>query len=342
MTRLGWLLVLGGLGAQDARAMIEHRVEKNFAAPAAGGSVTANLFNGAINVVPSGTDQIEVVVHEQCDVATEKDAAPLLADLILAVEQQGNGLVITASYRQKVSPTWKNWPPVLLTVDLKVPARCDLDLYTRDGDITVGKLAGKLRLRNETGKIFTGEIDGSITVASRDGDIAVTACTGAIDARNVSGPILIGRAFGRTQLATDGGAIEVQRAAGAVFTNGNGADIKVRFTHPIAEASNLVTSGGSITAIFDRRSAATIDAQPGFLGTVTVRDLPLASLTSGEKRAHLADKLNGGGPLISIRASGGNVILRGESPPPPAAVAVQPDAPADMAPVATPAVGGAR
>ena len=346
--RLGLIALLGCLAARDAQALIEHRVEKTFPAPA-GTVLAVDLFNGAINVSASDSDTLEAVVLEQCDVATEKEAAPWYADLVLSLDQQGSRVVINASYKQKVSATWKNWPPVLLVLNLKVPRNCELDLYTRDGGITVGNLQGRLKLRNETGKIFTGEIDGFITVQSFGGDVALTACTGSIDVTTTTGAILVGRAFGPTRLASAGGAIEVQRAAGGVVTVGNGSEIKVRFSHPVTHASNLVTSGGSITAIFDRRSGAELDAQASVLGKVTVRNLTLPAVGASDttRRSHLTEKLNGGGPVISMQASGGNILLLGEDPMPgdEAVPAAAPGAATEKKPVAPPAsgsVGGSR
>ncbi len=315
-SRCLWLALLLGAAATSASAMIEHKVQKTFSVAAAGAVLDAGLFSGAINVTVSDGNAIEVELVEQCEEKTEAAAAPKFANLDLAIGQQADGRVaITATYRQKVSFTWQNWPPVLLTLNVKVPRHCDVTLQTRDGDITVGALQGKVDLRNETGKIFADEIDGTLTVHSRSGEIGLTACSGMIEVQTLTAPILIGRSPGGARLASDGGAIEIQNAGGVTTVTGNGSEVKVHFAHPVTHMADLTTSGGNIMVVFDQRSAANLDAQASIFGKVMVQNLPLPGLTNGEKRVGLSAKLNGGGPAIVIRAAGGHVILRGEKPP---------------------------
>ncbi|MEI6861587.1 MAG: hypothetical protein WCL04_04980 [Verrucomicrobiota bacterium] len=183
--------------APAGHALVEHKVVKHFTAPAAGLVLQLDTFSGAINLTETDGDAVEITVTEQCNVKDEQEAAPLLADLDLTLEQDKDGHVaVRASYRRKVSFTWQNWPPVLLTFDLKVPRRCDAELRTISGDITVGKLKGKLKVTNETGRIFIGETDGTVTVRSNTGEIGLTACTGMVDVNNLTGNISIGRALG--------------------------------------------------------------------------------------------------------------------------------------------------
>jgi hypothetical protein len=205
--------------------------------------------------------------------------------------------------------------PVVLTFDIKVPRHSDLTLHTRDGGISVGKLKGRLMLTNDTGKIVVDEIDGPVTARSRQGQIVITAATGFIDAASVSGGVLVVRTPGGARLESDGGEIEAQQAGGDFTVRGNGSQVLVRFVHPLMRSANVVTSGGSITAIFDQRTAADIQAECSPLDSVTARGLAPAGVPYGAVRARFAAKLNGGGPPVMIRAAGGKVILRGDPPP---------------------------
>lgn len=206
--------------------------------------------------------------------------------------------------------------PVVLTFDIKVPSHSDLTLHTRDRGIIVGKLKGRLMLTNDTGKIVVHEIDGPVTARSRQGQIVITAATGFIDAASVSGGVLVGRTLGGARLESDGGEIEAQQAGGDFTVRGNGSQVLVRFVHPLMRSAKVVTSGGSITAIFEQRTAADIQAECSPLESVTARGLAPAGVPDGAVRARFAAKLNGGGPPpVMIRAAGGNVILRGDPPP---------------------------
>ncbi len=309
--------LLLGAAAPAAQALVEHKVEKKFAVPVAGAVLAVDTFTGAVTVTECDGNTIEITVTEQCDEPDEKAAAAKFADLDLAFNQDAAGHVaVTASYRQKVSFTWKKWPPVVLVFDIKVPLHCDANLTTGNGDITIGKLRGKLLTTNDSGKIFVGETDGTVTARSRTGEIGLTACTGMIEVTTLTGNISIGRALGGARLASDGGDIEVQQAGGDFRVNGNGSQVKVRFAYPLVQAANVMTSGGSIVAIFDQRSAAMVSASCAVLEKVVSRGLKSAGLPDGETRSRLTAKLNDGGPVVTLSASGGSVLLRGEPPGP--------------------------
>jgi len=309
-------LFAAGCAAADTTT-VQHKVAKTFSVPA-GAALSVDTFTGAINVTESDGDAIEVTLTEECEAKDEAAAAPKFANLEVAMEQHDAKVGVTVKYGQKVNFTWEAWPPVRLTFDIKVPRVCDADLRSFSGDITVGKLKGRVNLNNDVGTLFAGETDGTVTAHSRLGDIQVTACTGLIDAFSRSGNVLIGRAPGGARLASDGGQIDVQAAGGDFKVSGNGSEVQVRFAGPLTHAADVETSGGSITAIFDTNLAAALDAESSPLSTVTARGLAPAGVPDGVTRAALQAKLNGGGPAIVIRAGGGHVLLRGVKPMPPA------------------------
>jgi hypothetical protein len=314
------LLCFGLIAAVCAAAettTIEHRVEKKFTVPP-GATLTLDTFTGAINVTETDGNMVEVTLREECGAKDEAAAAPKFANLEVSMEQKDRQVAVKVAYGRKATFTWEEWPPVRLTFDIKVPRQCDADLHTFSGDITVGKLKGRLNLQNDSGTIFAGETDGTVTARSRRGDIDVTACTGMIDAFSVSGNLQIGRTPGGARLASDGGLIGVQQAGGDFKVSGNGSEVQVRFAGALAHAADVATSGGSITAIFDTNLAATLDAEASPLSTVTARGLAPAGLPDGVTRASLTAKLNGGGPAVVLRAAGGHVLLRGVEPMPPA------------------------
>jgi len=296
---------------------VQHKVGKKFTVPA-GAALTLDTFAGAINVTESDGNAIEVTLTEECAAKDEAAAAPKFANLEVAMTQQDARVGVTVKYAQKMNFTWEEWPPVRLTFDVKVPRQCDADLRTFNGDVTVGKLKGKVNVKNDVGTVFVGATDGTVTARSRLGDIDVTACTGLIDAYSAAGMLQIGRAPGGAHLASDGGLIDVQAAGGDFKVSGNGSEVQVRFANPLTHSADVETSGGSITAILDATTAATLDAESSPLSTVTARGLKPAGVPDGVSRATLQAKLNGGGPAVVLRAGGGHVLLRGVEPMPAA------------------------
>ena len=80
----------------------------------------------------------------------------------------------------------------------------------------------------------------------------------------------------------------------ASFARGNGA------------GGSLSSSGGSITAAVDPAVALKVDAHTSG-GRVTV-DLPI-TVRGSMSRNSVSGSLNGGGPLLKLRSSGGAVRL---------------------------------
>lgn len=304
----------------DASALIERRVERRFATPAAA-SLKIDTFSGAVRIIKGDAGEVAVTVIEQGDVEKESEMDDLVNAFDLRMEQKGGEVDLMARYRKHVSWSWTGWPPLLLTYEVKVPPQCDVEVVTLDGSIVVGSLRGKLGLANDSGAIFTGEIDGEIKARSRVGDIAVTACTGALAAHSRLGNVIVGRAYGHTELSSDGGYIELQRAAGETVVRGSGSDVKVGFVPPIKAPARISTSGGGVSLVMETTSACTLDLSASIFGRVKVRNLAIHATGGGAGRSRLAGTVNGGGPLIEADANGGSILVRGLDPIPAAAVA---------------------
>lgn len=294
-----------------AFGLIERTVEKIFPV-GPGAQLKLETYHGPVRVDPADVTEIHVLVREAFEVKSDPAADRLLKDLDLELKQEGNAVDVTARYRRLLRWTWETWPPVTLAFEITVPRDCRLDLLSREGNLTItGPRKGDVHAKALAGTIFVGETEGAITASSAQGDVSVTACTGALDLSTRSGNILVGRAGGTTHLDGAGGSLEIQRARGRVEARTDGADLKIGFAPPITESSELKTSGGDVIVNFDPRSACEIDARASSFASVKVRELPL-TVTSGEAgTSHLAGTLNGGGPKVTINASGGSVRLIG-------------------------------
>ncbi|MET0262951.1 MAG: hypothetical protein ABW223_08645 [Rariglobus sp.] len=269
----------------------------------------------AIREVPDAKE-IKVVVIQTADVETEEEMDQRLTTLSLHMEQKAGGVVaVDAQFTRGVTWSWKTWPPVTLLYEIAVPQRCDVEIKTGEGLITVGALTGRVVVSSDTGGIFTSEIDGSIKARSRTGAVAITACNGPIEVSTDIGNITVGRANGPTQLTSRGGYIEVQRANSEIVIRGNGSDAQVGFQAPMKHATDITTSGGSIFLRIDIDVACTLDLRSSIFGKVSLRGgLPLVVTSGGVGKSSLKGTVNAGGSRIQARASGGNVSIRGMEP----------------------------
>ena len=306
------LMVLAGL-APMTQAAIERTLERTFVV-SAGCSLKIDTCQGAIRVEPSTDNQFHLLVRQSMAAESQADADRRLQDLDLKIEQAASQVSIKARYRRAAHWFWENWPPVALAYVVKVPRACSLDLVTAEGDITVGALEGTLQARTGNGAIFTGEVSGNVQATSVRGDVAVTACTGELTLIAKAGNVLVGRAGGLTKIHGVGGTIEVQSARGNLHVEGDGADLKIGFVHPLTESAELHAAGGDIEVSFDLRSACTISASASTFGAVKNKNLPLKLEAGKIGSSRVLATLNNGGPKILIEASGGNVSLTGREP----------------------------
>jgi hypothetical protein len=304
--------------AAPLHAVIERKVERSFDV---GGQAVLRVdsFYGTVNVreVPAAKS-IGVTVIQTSATETEEDMDGRLDALDLRMSQASDGaVVLSAQFRRSVTWSWQNWPPVVLNFEITVPRRCDVEIRTGDGQIVLGAVAGRVDLASESGSIFTKEIDGSVKARSRSGAVAITACTGAVDVITETANITVGRAGGRTVLSSRGGFIEVQRAAGEVIVRGDGSDAQVGFVSPIREPADLFLSGGSLVMELENNAAGTLDLRASRLGRVNLRGkLPMKVQSGGVGKSTLQSTVNGGGPKLLARTSGGNVWVRSVEPLP--------------------------
>ena len=270
-------------------------------------------------------DEVQVVILQSADVATESAMDERLASVDFDVSAQKDGTVkVSARCLKPMSFSWSQWPPVNLVYEIKVPARCDVKAQTSEGRIVIGSLKGAVDVSTETGSVFVGEVDGPVTAWSNSGHVGVTAATGPVSVATLTGNITVGRAGAETRVSSCGGYMEIQRAGGEVVLRGSGSDAQVGFAAPMQKPADISLSGGTLTLILETNCACTLDARASIFGKIAVRgELLLTVVAGGAGRSRLKADVNGGGPRIQAQAKGGSVLIRAVEP---LAVAVVPHA----------------
>jgi hypothetical protein len=78
---------------------------------------------------------------------------------------------------------------------------------------------------------------------------------------------------------------------------------------PLTEDCTLSTSGGGVSVTVDKSAAFELDASTSG-GSVDADGLTLTLRDSNKGRSRLAGAVNGGGPLLKLRSSGGSITVR--------------------------------
>ena len=309
MNTLTRLLAAGLLAALPlaAHAKIERTVEKAFAVQP-GGTLTVNTQGGDVRILVGGDQEVRIVARQRFPRAdTEAEADEVMRDLTFELTQQGNDVsVLTKSDRRLSGFNWGNRVQIDFTIT--VPSRYAADLRTSGGDITVGGLTGRLSAQTSGGDIDLARIDGEINAATSGGDIALAEGTASARLRTSGGDIRVGRIAGKADLETSGGDIEVRSAGAGVDASTSGGDVAATFEGGVPADTSLSSSGGDIVARIRQASSFRLDASTSG-GGVDAAGLTLTIERGGVGKNRLVGSVNGGGPLLKLRTSGGDIRI---------------------------------
>ena len=268
---------------------------------------------GTVVIEEGDVAEVRVHVQVEADADTEEQAARMRGELQLEMKSERNVVAILARPRERVQLDFGQRRPLDLDFRITVPRACHVQLRVRAGAITVGNLAGAMSAEIETGNVFFKRIDGSISTSVGLGDLIVSRCTGDVTARVTKGLIRIGTIGGRGELKNSSGPVEVLTAKGAIVAHALLGDVTVGFASRMAADSRLTASAGNIVATLEPQAACRVDAS-AFLGRVQT-SLPFAVESGASGKSRLTGRLNGGGPLLTLHANGGNVqIVAGDVP----------------------------
>jgi len=219
-----------------------------------------------------------------------------------------------------------------------------IDVGTISGDIGLHTGGGSIEVHHANGKIIAETGGGSVEIISAaqgasietgGGGIEVRQCSGKVKASTGGGSIDLGDIGGPAEIETGGGSIHLASAKGHVEarTGGGGIElygvpsarvetgaggIVVKFVKTGAPPSDsrLETSAGDITVYIAPDVAisvrASVDLGNGHHITSDFPDIHIA--TEGDKwgprTLNAEGKLNGGGPVLKVRTTSGDICIR--------------------------------
>ncbi|RKU17546.1 hypothetical protein C6503_10855 [Candidatus Poribacteria bacterium] len=314
---------------------------------AAGGKLTIDADCGGIDVQSTEEDTVSVRIQRAAQIKANRRAAEVLKNLDVQITHEASDVKIGAKFIGNAKRWQKRKNDLDVQFEILVPRHYNLDLKTACDDISVVNVTGDvnvetfsagLRLQGITGRIdaitsignidlkaFTGDVvlqtkGGNITLAAGAGDVKAKTSggnvqavhvIGAINGQTSGGNVTLRGCKGGAELKTAGGSIAVEND-GPVLAKTSGGSIRCEL-HKAATSQNLLldleTMGGSINVSLVPDIAAAVEAK--VLGGSVTTEFPVASEASGTvKPDQLQGTINGGGPLLKLRAVGGNIILR--------------------------------
>jgi DUF4097 and DUF4098 domain-containing protein YvlB len=207
----------------------------------------------------------------------------------------------------------------------------DLTLRTGGGSIKVASAKGKINAETGGGSVVVESAMQGAVLETGGGSIEVQRCSGSLKATTGGGSIELGEIAGPVEIETGGGSIRLSSATGAVRAETGGGSITLNGV-PAARAetgaggivvkfvsggerpdSVLETSAGDITVYLAPSLNVTIRASIDLANGHRIRSdfSEIRVITEGGEwgpgTATAEGNLNGGGPVLKVRTTTGDI-----------------------------------
>lgn len=248
-----------------------------------GGTLTVDADAASVKV--TGAEGNQVSVH-----MTARGSDQDLADTRLEAAQSGDDVNVTLRRRDKGSWfSWRSWSGEQ-RIEVRVPRNYAVSVRTGGGGIDLQDTIGSATLKTSGGDITVRNLTGRVELRTSGGGIHADTIRGNVDADTSGGDVRVLRIDGRIKVNTSGGSVRCSLV---------GANREILAT----------TSGGDIALLLPAGTRGEVEASTS--GGDVTSDLPIQATVRKEGR--LEGTLNGGGPLIRARTSGGSISLRAEN-----------------------------
>ena len=268
-----------------------------------GGTLTVDTDMGAIIV--TGGEGHDVIVH-----ATASGPESRLRDFEMSADVDNHGVTVHGRRSNDwwLDLSWLFGGGMHARFEIQVPRDYQLELSTAGGAIEAQNIKGNVRGHTSGGHLKLESINGQIDVSTSGGAIQAQQLAGATHLRTSGGSVSIRDSVGDLEVRTSGGSVHLENIDGAVDarTSGGSMELSLRGAN---RGATLRTSGGSIRISLPKDIKATIDAHTSGGGVHC--DLPVLSRRDEDRsRNELYGDINGGGPVVAARTSGGSISIR--------------------------------
>jgi DUF4097 and DUF4098 domain-containing protein YvlB len=207
------------------------------------------------------------------------------------IQQSGEKIEVEARY-PKGPPSMSDQVRVLVHLEIIAPANSDLSAKTIAGSLDVSGLDGRLELATADGDLNASNCSGQIKAYCADGSLTLTSARGDVEARTVGGALKIEGILSALEAESAKGRIDIRVLPGSTMkqdwsVHATAGNVKLYLPDDFAADLTVNSSDGEIY----------IEESVNIRGSLSKRGWE--------------GKLNGGGRLLRIHSSDGDVrILR--------------------------------
>ncbi len=252
-------------------AQTEQTIRRSIPAPPNTRLVLNARNGGSIDALPGPAGTILIEVRFKSDRATRAELDRIVRDFSLDVDRFGSDVHVTGLSKSGHS-NWSLWS--FLFNGFGAPdIQYKVELPAQSS----------ANLRTSGGSISVAGLGGDVEARTSGGSLHLVRIAGAVDGSTSGGNVSLEDSRGKAILRTSGGSIDVDGALNALDAATSGGNIRIGLASGKGFDVDARTSGGSVSCDFP---------VPGY----------------GEHReSELHGSIAGGGPLIHLRTSGGNI-----------------------------------
>lgn len=302
--------------------------------------VVATTSGGNIEVVGDATDDATLEVY---GAYRSSDSATIVAKVDeyfnLKISHDNNTLNVTAERKSSINGMFSNNNGIAVHFRIHVNKEVATNLKTSGGNLHLAQLTGNQHIHTSGGNINAEDIQGAIAGETSGGNIHLQNIGQDIDLHTSGGNIDGNNINGTTKLETSGGNITISDGKGSYALETSGGNVTAaNLSGPI----NMHTSGGNIAAtnisggiigstsgggihvqLVNVNSDIDLDNSGGdvninipktskvnlAIGSENVSVNGLVNFSGKSDKHSIEGTLNGGGPAIKAKTSGGTVHL---------------------------------
>ncbi len=265
------------------------------------GQLNVTTSGGHITVEGSSSNSVRVEMYVRKNGQNYLPEDTNLDDWEIDISQSHNAIKAEA---RRSGSGWNLFGKDNFSISFVVyaPREMSSNLNTSGGHIDVRGLTGNQQISTSGGHLDLADLKGTveartsgghIDLANLEGDIKVRTSGGHIDVHNSQGSLAVKTSGGHIDLKNVNGSIEARTSGGSIS-----ADLK-----SIDQFVDLRTSGGNVSIAVPTNIGLDLDLRGSYVST------RLENFSGAVDRDEVEGKLNGGGPKLSARTSGGTVSL---------------------------------
>jgi hypothetical protein len=266
------------------------------------GTLDVLTSGGHITVEGSSSNSVRVEMYVRKDGRNLLPEDIDLEDWDINISQSGSSIKAIAKRSNK-----KNWSffgnnNLSISFVVYTPREMSSDLKTSGGHIKTSGLSGNQKLSTSGGHLELANLKGTIEARTSGGHIDISDIQGDINVRTSGGHIDVQKSEESLKVKTSGGHINLADVSGTVEASTSGGGISANL-NSIGQFIDLRTSGGNVNISVPEKMGFDLNLRGSYVST------NLKNFSGAVDRNEVRGKLNGGGPMISARTSGGTVSL---------------------------------